>query len=238
MAKRFTDTDKWRKPWFRALDIKARMVWGYLTDNCDHAGIWPAAFDLISNDVGFEVTAEDLEKWFGDKLIPFADKYFIPGFVEFQYGELSEDCKPHLSVIRTLTKYGIDPEKLTLSKGYAKGSQPLKDKEQEKAKRKVKEEYTPEFEKVWKAYPRKDDKIDAFRAYQRNVEPGESELALAAVENYKIKLKRDGTAAKFIKLGSTFFNEGRWRGLLSGEVSEDFSDKTQSDDFWKNLEGA
>lgn len=225
MAKRFTDTDKWRKPWFRSLSLEARTVWGYLTDNCDHAGIWPAAFDLMSGDVGFEVTAADLDRWFGDKLISLADRYFIPGFIEFQYGELSEDSKPHLSVIKVLVKYGINPKNLTLSKGYPKGIRTLKDKDKEKAKDKAKEKYTPEFEKVWEAYPRKDDKGDAFRAYLANVSADEHDRAYSAVQAYRLKLKRDGTEAKYIKHGATFFNKRRWLDALTAAPAEDFSQK-------------
>lgn len=137
MAKRFTDSDKWRKPWFRALVRDAKLVWGYLTDNCDHAGVWPASFDLLSSDIGFEVTEELLGTWFGDKVVRIdSTKFFIPGYIEFQYGELKEDSKPHMSVIRILEKNGIDPKKLTLCKGYRSSSHTAKDKNKNKAKAK------------------------------------------------------------------------------------------------------
>lgn len=136
MAKRFTDTNKWRKPWFRALDLKAKLTWLYLTDNCDHAGLWDAAFDLISSDLGFTVTRSDLEHWFGEKLIVFEDKYFIPSFIEFQYGELKETSKPHLSVIKSLTSKGIDFKELYRFKQYPKGIGTLKEKEKDKDKEK------------------------------------------------------------------------------------------------------
>lgn len=139
MAKRFTDTDKWRKPWFRALSLEARTAWGYLTDNCDKAGIWPAAFDLMSSDVGFAVDANQIKAWFGEKLVCLGDRYFIPSFIEFQYGELSTESKPHASVIKTLIKNGIDPKKLVENRGYPKGIDTLEDKEEDKDKEEERE---------------------------------------------------------------------------------------------------
>lgn len=140
MAKRFTDSEKWRKPWFRGLPRDAKLAWTYLTDNCDHAGIWPAAFDLMTSDLGFEISAEVLRDWFGDKIIQLSpEKFFLPGYIQFQYGELKEESKPHLSVIKILIKEGIDPQKLTVSKGYGSSFQTTKDKDKEKAKDKNKE---------------------------------------------------------------------------------------------------
>lgn len=140
MAKRFTDSDKWRKPWFRSLPTSARMTWVYLTDNCDHAGVWPAAFDLMTGDLGFEVTRDQLRDWFGSKILRLNDdKYFLPGFIEFQYGELSRSSNPHNSVIKILEKNGIDPISLTFFEQYPKGIGTLMDKDKDQAKDKDKD---------------------------------------------------------------------------------------------------
>lgn len=50
MPKRFTVTEKWNDPWFRTRSPDAKLLWGYLCDVCDIAGIWEidlgrAAFD-------------------------------------------------------------------------------------------------------------------------------------------------------------------------------------------------
>jgi hypothetical protein len=146
VAKRFTDSEKWRKPWFRALGAEARVVWIYLTDNCDHAGLWPAAFDLLTFDTGVSVTPEKLSEWFGDKIIKLADaKYFLPGFIEFQYGKLKPDSKPHMSVIKMLEKHAIDPVNLTLGKQSPKGMRTIKDKDKNKDQAKEKEKEPAEI---------------------------------------------------------------------------------------------
>lgn len=36
--KRFTETDKWRDPWFRSLPAPAKLVFFYMIDNCNNAG--------------------------------------------------------------------------------------------------------------------------------------------------------------------------------------------------------
>lgn len=100
-----------------------------------------------------------------------------------------------------------------------------------KKKRKIKKEekdkeYTSEFEVVWKNYPRKSDKTDAFLAFQANVSPEEIPLVSKAIENYRTHLANNQTETKFIKHGSTFFNKGRWRDWLDPEAgkAEDFSE--------------
>ncbi len=145
MAKRFTDTEKWKNPNFRDMDPGYRWLWLYLLDTCDAAGIWRVDFSMASFCLGFKINAREAQEYFEDKVIVIDhDKWFIPSFIEFQYGELSEASKPHLSVIKILRKHGIDPKNLTLLKGYPKGIQTLKEKEQDQEKDKDKEK-GPEF---------------------------------------------------------------------------------------------
>lgn len=150
MAKRFTDSGKWRKTWFSELSLEARLTWLYLLDNCDEAGIWDANFRLASFELGFQISPEILNQWFGEKLTTLAaNKLWISSFVKFQYGkELSEACKPHQKVISILQEYGIDIKTLTLPDRVSdtlsstlKEEEEDKDKDQEKEKEE--EEETP-----------------------------------------------------------------------------------------------
>jgi hypothetical protein len=135
MAKRFTDTEKWKRPWFRALPPAVRELWGYLLDNCDLAGIWVEDLAFANMVMGLAITEKDYLTHLAPKLIRIdSDKVFIPSFIEFQYEELSEDCKPHRAVIRRLRKHGIDPKTLTLSKEVPYPLDTLKDKDKEKDK--------------------------------------------------------------------------------------------------------
>ena len=135
MAKRFTESTKWKKLWIRKLDPKYKLFWFYLLDNCDHAGIYDADIESASFHIGIEYNKEEILETFNRKIVPFKqDKWFIPKFVEYQYGELNENNRAHLSVINILTKYNLLGSNKALSSPL-KGD---KDKKQSKLKVKVK----------------------------------------------------------------------------------------------------
>lgn len=137
MSKRFTDTEKWRKSWFRNLEPKMKCTWEFLRDNCDVAGVWEIDVDSIEFHVKANVSLNEIVESFGDRIAILDDnKLMLTGFIEFQYGALSHECKPHRPVIKRL-------EKLNLLKGYQKGfervSNTLEEKEKEKDQVKEKE---------------------------------------------------------------------------------------------------
>jgi len=132
--KRFTETNKWCDPWFRKLDPKRKLLWGYLTDNCDQAGVIEIDWELATFQIGTRVCAEDLDAFEGRVATLPKDKLWIRTFVQFQYGKLSRDCKPHNSVFSAMERHGIT-ENDAFSKGieikpigYAKGIDSLQDK--------------------------------------------------------------------------------------------------------------
>lgn len=118
MSKRFTETDKWRDPWFRKLSAPAKLLFLWLVDNCDKAGVIDLDFEAASFDIGEPVNGHHLSelqsRW--DKL--GNGKIRLTKFVTFQYGTLSEKCTPHLRVIETLRSHGLklpdDEEKSTI----------------------------------------------------------------------------------------------------------------------------
>lgn len=130
VAKRFTDTDKWKRPFFYSMTDKQKLAWIYLLDDCDHRGVWLANFKRISFDIGVEIDEPTLASWFGSHLVKFdEDKYFIPAFVEFQYGKLNEDSRVHRGIIEFL-RSSMD----TLIEPYARSMLTLKDKDKEQDK--------------------------------------------------------------------------------------------------------
>ena len=116
MAKRMTDTDKWKKRFIRELKPKHKLLWLYILDDCNHAGIWEIDLDVASIRVGEAVGYKDLDV-FGNKIIMFDnnEKCFIPDFIDFQYGELNPNSNVHKSVILLLSRYNLE--------GYMKGTQ-------------------------------------------------------------------------------------------------------------------
>ena len=155
MAKRFIDTKIWDKAWFRKLSTKNKLVWIYLLGKCDHAGIWGADWELAEFIIGEPVTYEDLPEAVKDKMeyIQGEEQYFIPSFIDFQYGELKENSKPHMSVIKRLNDKN-------LLKGMKRVPITPKDKEQYKVKEKLKKkdkekrglEFITKCEKLYKKH--------------------------------------------------------------------------------------
>ena len=129
MAKRFTDTAKWKDTWFQDLPAKYKLFWIYLLDECDAAGLWKPNIRLATFQIGEPFEEAELKRVFCDRItITESGYWFITKFINFQYGELSESSKPHLSIIKILHSHKI--------KGYPKGIHTLQEKEKEKDKEK------------------------------------------------------------------------------------------------------
>ena len=84
MAKRFSDTEIWRKDWFLDLPIKQKLLMKFLFDNCDCAGFYEISYRTLKYCFNEEITRADFE---GLKQIRFinANIIFIEDFIKFQY---------------------------------------------------------------------------------------------------------------------------------------------------------
>jgi hypothetical protein len=132
MAKRFTDTCKWKDSWFQDLPTKYKLFWVYLLDDCDAAGLWKPNVRLACFQIGEPFEEAELKRVFSERIdITESGYWFIKKFIIFQYGELSEACHPHKSIIKLLKSHKI--------KGYWKGTNTLQEQEQEQEQEKVKE---------------------------------------------------------------------------------------------------
>ena len=140
MAKRFTDTEKYKKPFIRGLQGPYKLLWDYLYHDCNYAGIWIVDFEVAQIYIGQDMPVDKTEaiRIFNadpedPKIIEIDDgkKWFIPSFIEFQYGELNPQNRAHNSVITTLKKYNLYP--LT-NKGLIRPLEGCKDKERDKDK--------------------------------------------------------------------------------------------------------
>ena len=111
MAKRYFDTDIWKKRWFRSLSPKYKSSWRYLISQCDHAGFFEPDIDIMSIFVGEKLDEKDLMETFSSR-IEYLDngKWFIPKFIQFQYkvshpDELNLSNRVHKSVYERIEKY-------------------------------------------------------------------------------------------------------------------------------------
>jgi hypothetical protein len=110
MAKRFTDTEKWKKPFIRNLSAPYKLLWLYICDDCDHAGIWQVDIDVARIRIGEQITEREALKFFVDKIIRIdeGNKWYIPSFIDFQYPSgLNPDNKAHGGIIKVLQKFNL-----------------------------------------------------------------------------------------------------------------------------------
>lgn len=114
MAKRFTDTNKYKKPFIRSLKGAYKLLWDYLYHDCDHAGIWIVDFEIAQLYIGSDMPISKTEalKYFNSDEIRIIEvdngsRWFIPSFIDFQYGTLNEFNRAHKSIISILNKYEL-----------------------------------------------------------------------------------------------------------------------------------
>lgn len=113
MAKRFTDSEKWKDPFFEELTKDLKLAWLYLLDDCDHAGIWKKSIKRLNFSLDTNFTEEDLLKAFNDRIVILnADKWFIPKFITFQYGNdfFKSKQKAVLSAVKILNENNLIKE--------------------------------------------------------------------------------------------------------------------------------
>jgi len=149
MAKRFTDSDKWEDVFFSELTNDNKIVWLYLLDKVNHAGVMKVNLRNLNfhcqtsfNCMG---TVKEL---FGNRIHIVNEQYlFIPNFLKFQYSKgLNKESSPIISVKDELKKHSLigvvsslfGEEFLTVSEVLPNSCQTTKDKEQDKEQDKVK----------------------------------------------------------------------------------------------------
>lgn len=198
MSKRFTATNKWEDPWFFNLTSGQKLFWIYLLDRCDHAGIWLVNMQLVKFYLG---EIPDLFPFNGRYEAISDEKWFIPKFIEFQYGELRDDSRTHASVIAILKKQGV-------WEGYARSIHTPMDKDKAKDKAKDKE-YG--FEKFWSAYPKKKSKGDAEKSWKKLSPSNEQiEAILSAIDRAKTSKDWQKDGGQFIPYPASWLNAKGW----------------------------
>jgi hypothetical protein len=112
--------------------------------------------------VGEPLELVEILRVFSGRIVQLEDgKLWIKKFIEFQYGILSPDCKPHLSVIKRLDSLG-------LSKGYAKGIHTLQEKEKDKEKEKEGVKGKPKMEELVEFFQNQEMASDFMDYYESN----------------------------------------------------------------------
>ena len=109
MAKRFTDNEKWKKQFFKGLSTVHKLFFIYILDECDNAGIWHVEPEIAEIRIGEKIDLEKAKKELGKHIVEIdgGEKWFIPSFIDFQYGKLNPNVNAHRSVIDKLHKRNL-----------------------------------------------------------------------------------------------------------------------------------
>jgi hypothetical protein len=174
-TKRFTDAEKWKDPFFENLSNDFKIIWLYLLDDCDNAGVWRKSMRRLNFHCNTSITEQDLLTIFKERLQPLTeDIYFIPKFMSFQYGSNWETSN-NKAVVSAREKleslgvslpyqYPIDTLSKSLEYPIDTGKDKDKEKEEDKSKDKLKDkEYEEDMheymDEVFEEHRQKDEEF-------------------------------------------------------------------------------
>jgi len=136
--KRFTDIEIWDKEWYMELKPKHKCLMKYIFDKCDASGCWKPNWKLASLHIGELIVATDLLELPKDQYeILENGKVFIPDFIPFQYGKLSEKSPAHNPIFLAMEKNNITNRVLDRLLNSLKEKDKEKEKEVDKEKERV-----------------------------------------------------------------------------------------------------
>jgi hypothetical protein len=255
MSKRFTDTEKWKDDWFLSLSNDEKVVWFWLLDNCNHAGICKPSISLLNFMCRTKYTEDELIKIMDGRLIKFEGFWFIPKFLKFQYGTLVSNMPAVKSVVKELNSKKLldfsknfvelpsfneshesDNSSLTVTEPLPKSSLTLKDKDKDKdkVKNKIKvlidiKPFSENFRKVWSDW--KQYKIEQFN-FQYKSQLSEQNAFLHLV---KLSNQNETYAAELVN-----FAIGKaWEGFHIPKEKTNHNEPANRDqariDYWNHM---
>lgn len=233
MAKRFTDTTKWRNEWFRTLPDRAKLAWIFLCDECDKAGIMKIDWGLASFQLRFKVDRETFENWFGSKIHFLSeDRILIVQFFEFQYGQSKDTWSMKIEAKKSLENMGfsIVNNRLVIDQNEESGytvppqcgdSVPttlIRVRVKSKELRVKNKELEEKIENIYSEfYPLKKGKQKGIEKLLQTLSPDEIDLFERAVKAYRADCESNATQPRYIQHFSTFVSHWRdWADPAAG----------------------
>jgi hypothetical protein len=108
MAKRLSDSTKWADEWFTELPMDMKLVWLYILDMCDHAGVYKVNLKLLRFQTGTDRPEHEIIEYLKDRIYIAENKWFIPKFITFQYKNFFTSNTPAIkSAKELLLSHGI-----------------------------------------------------------------------------------------------------------------------------------
>ena len=127
---------------------------------------------------------------------------YVPGWV---IDTVSETLSGRVSDTPTDTPTDTHPKTMPIPIPYPN---PYTQAEKSQEKGAMRPEDDPAFLAFWAHYPRKDDRLKAFKAWNTALKVTDAETLTKAAKAYSVEV--EGREKKFIKLGSSWLNAGSW----------------------------
>ena len=109
MAKRFTDSEKWKDDWYISLSNDNKIIWQWLLDNCSHSGLCKRSISLLNIMCRVNIKEYELIDSMCGRVIIHRDFWFIPKFIKFQYSTLLSNKPAIISVVKDAFYYDLIP---------------------------------------------------------------------------------------------------------------------------------
>ena len=199
------DSVLWHKEWFMNLAPTEKAAFLYLTSECDIAGVWSPNYELANFILGETIDWDALAEKCHKNIVVLDDgKWWLRDFCDFQYGELKPTCKPHAAVLKLLDQH-------SLTKGYPKGIDTLKDKDKDK-----------DLDKDKDKIPGQALAIDWYKRYNTilvlTARPSETEVAAAT----DLLRRWDDQELMSAVLDYYFGNRTEWWAVTDGKRTYNF----------------
>lgn len=121
IGKCFTDPSKWEAWWFLNLNKEQKLLYLYLWDRCDHAGVVETIPTLIKAHTGLATTNEDIDSLVKvcnqdkERIMPHKGKLWLVEYIRFQQQKdptqpLRYDKPFHRTVFYQIHKNGLVEE--------------------------------------------------------------------------------------------------------------------------------
>lgn len=226
--KRFSETEKWRDPWFRSLKPSQKLLFLFIVDNCNNAGFWEEDKDYACYATGMNVEEyEGAVKGLARGLIGASGWYWVKNFLKHQKNDtINPENRAHVQILKLLAEQSqrfnasecfrgfLAPYKGLLSplgigkgkgKGIGKKEGEIQEGKDEKAPPKM-----DGFEEFWSSYPKKKAKGDAEKAWREKGCFTKLDQILTAIKRARSSPDWKKDNGQFIPHPATWLNRKGW----------------------------
>jgi hypothetical protein len=106
--KRFSIAERWPTGWHLALSPETKLVYVYVYDHCDEAGVWKPNWSDAEDEIGHRPNPAAALRELDDRVEVLANgDWWVRSFIADQYGQISTKRPAHQPVFEALQRAGI-----------------------------------------------------------------------------------------------------------------------------------